>query len=152
MLAALALLSVSCEKPADHTGDMTGDLYGRWILDTKTVVSRLSGTPTTTETSFAGDNFILYLYEPRLAFAQEGTLLTFDIDDVDAGTFSFNADQRKITFDKTLRLVKGFLTDKTMTLSGTFDVVELTQNALVIRQEDITSTTTTYAYHKVATE
>ena len=41
-MAAIACLALftSCEKQGvDHTGDDTGKLYGRWVLDTKNVVT-----------------------------------------------------------------------------------------------------------------
>ena len=141
--AACLALFTSCDKSGvDHTGDATGKLYGTWVLDTKTV-----GNQTT---DFSGDNFILYLFEPMLAFAQEGTLLTFDIDDVDAVTFSYNANQNQISFHQMLSLSKGFLVNqKTMTLYGTYDIPELTNEKLELTQVS-NSVTTTYRYHKVS--
>ena len=112
LLACAALLLPSCTKGVEHTGDDTGLLYGNWVLDTKTVTTpSTSGAGTdsqVSETSFVNDHFYLCLVEPQLAFGKEGTLLTFDIDDVDAGKFSYNADLGKITFEKIILLSTGF--------------------------------------------
>ena len=161
--AAIACLSLfaSCEKQGvEHTGDDSGILYGTWALDTKTVMTETTNNgktdQNTEETSFSTDRFFLYLYEPRLAFGQEGTLLTFDIDDVDAVPFSYNAELKQLSFDKMIRLSKGLLGAKTMTLYGTYDILELTneklelyqQNELVIGELKSVQKTT-YRYHKV---
>ena len=110
LLACAALLLPSCTKGVEHTGDDTGLLYGNWVLDTKTVTTpSTSGAGTdsqVSETSFVNDHFYLCLVEPQLAFGKEGTLLTFDIDDVDAGKFSYNADLGKITFEKIILLTR----------------------------------------------
>ncbi len=159
LLACAAILLPSCTKGVGHTGDETGLLYGNWVLDTKTVT-----TPSTsgsgkdeqvTETSFANDHFYLCLVEPQLAFGKEGTLLTFDIDDVDAGKFAYNADLRKITFEKIIMLSTGF-PPRVMSLLGTFDVVELTDTRLVLSKEDKVEigalsyqSKTVYSYHKL---
>lgn len=141
MLACAALVISSCDKQeVEHTGDETGTLYGNWELDTKTVdtqyTSGENGEQKHEETDFAGDHFYLSLNENRLAFAKEGSIFTFDIDDVDAVTYSYNASKKQISFDKTLTLSKGFLNPKVMRLSGTYDVKELTQEKLVLSREE----------------
>ena len=156
-MAAIACLALftSCEKQGvDHTGDDTGKLYGRWVLDTKNVVTEITknGETTTTsdDTDFSNDHFFLLLAEPQVALAKEGTLITFDIDDVDGGTFAYNSDLKQITFNKMLRLSSGF-PPRTMTLYGTFDVLELT-NKLVLRQTQevlIEKVTITYTFHRL---
>jgi len=164
--AAVACMAVftSCEKQGvSHTGDETGILYGVWELQTKVVTIETNNggeaKNSSETTDFKGDHFMLRLYEPRLAFAQEGSIFTFDIDDVDAVTFAYNAEENKITFNKMLRLSKGFLSAKVMTLYGTFDVLELTDKKMVLRQSETASLgevsgtqTTTYTYSKVASE
>lgn len=135
-MAAIACLALftSCEKQGvDHTGDDTGKLYGRWVLDTKNVVTEITTNGKTTtssnDTEFYDDHFFLLLAEPRVALAKEGTL---------------------ITFNKMLRLSSGF-PPRTMTLYGTFDVLELTDK-LVLRQTRevlIEKVTTTYAFHRL---
>ena len=156
-MAAITCLALftSCEKQGvDHTGDDTGKLYGRWVLDTKNVVTEITTdgktTTDTEDTNFASDHFFLLLAEPRIAMAKGGTLITFDIDDVDAGTFAYNSDSKQITFNKMLRLSSGF-PPRTMTLYGTFDVLELTDK-LVIRQTQevlIEKVTITYTFHRL---
>ena len=161
LLACAALLLPSCTKGVEHTGDDTGLLYGNWVLDTKTVTTpSTSGAGTdsqVSETSFVNDHFYLCLVEPQLAFGKEGTLLTFDIDDVDAGKFSYNADLGKITFEKIILLSTGF-PPRIMSLLGTFDVVELTDIRLVLSKEDKVELgglsyqqKTVYSYHKLVT-
>lgn len=152
-MAAIACLALftSCEKQGvDHTGDETGKLYGRWVLDTKTVTDENAPQADPIVTNFYDDHFFLLLAEPRVAMAKEGTLITFDIDDVDAGTFAYNADLKQITFNKMLRLATGFPV-RSMTLYGTFDVLELSNN-LVIRQPQevlLEKKTITYSFHRL---
>ena len=161
-MAAIACLALftSCEKQGvDHTGDDTGKLYGRWVLDTKNVVTEYTSDGKTTtdseDTNFANDHFFLLLAEPRVAMAKEGTLITFDIDDVDAGTFAYNSELKQITFNKMLRLASGFPV-RTMTLYGTYDVVELSNNLVLRKKEEVklsdrfdASQTTTYSFHRL---
>lgn len=156
LMACAALLFSSCEKGVEHTGDTTGTLYGNWVLDTKTVVTPItSGDAQVTETSFVNDHFFLCLVEPQLAFGKEGTLLTLDIDDVDAGKFSYNAQQSKITFQDAIVLTTGF-PPRTMSLVGTWDVKKLTDTELVLYKEDKIAigeinyqSSTTYSYHRL---
>ena len=157
LVACAALVFPSCTKGVEHTGDETGTLYGRWALDSKTVATPTeTGETQVTETSFANDHFFLCLVDPQLAFGKEGTLLTFDIDDVDACRFSYNAQQSKISFEEIILLSTGF-PPRTMRLFGTFDVLKLTDTELVISQEDKVligdinyQALTTYYYHKLA--
>ena len=163
MFACAALVFSSCDKQdVEHTGDETGTLYGNWELDTKTVdtqyTSGENGEQKHEETDFAGDHFYLSLNENRLAFAKEGSIFTFDIDDVDAVTFSYNSSTKQISFEKTLTLSKGFLNPKVMRLSGTYDVKELTQEKLVLsKKENVVvnsfnaSQTTVYSFHRLNT-
>jgi hypothetical protein len=156
LLACAAVVFPSCTKGVIHTGDETGNLYGKWVLDTKTVVTpTTSGDAQVTETSFVNDHFFLCLVEPQLAFGKEGTLLTLDIDDVDAGKFSYNAQQSKITFQDAIVLTTGF-PPRTMSLVGTWDVKKLTDTELVLYKEDKIAigeinyqSSTTYSYHRL---
>ena len=154
-----ALLLPSCTKGVEHTGDNTGNLYGNWVLDTKTVTTPSSSgagpADQVTETSFVNDHFFLCFVEPQLVFGKEGTLLTFDIDDVDAGKFSYNAELSKITFEKVILLSTGF-PPRIMNLLGTYDVKELTETRLVLSKEDKVQIggldyqqKTVYSYHKL---
>ena len=156
LLTCAALVFPSCTKGVEHTGDDTGNLYGRWVLDSKTVVTpNTSGDTETTQTQFTNDHFFLCLVEPQRAFAKEGTLLTFDIDDVDSVPFSYNQEKGKITFEKIILLSAGF-PPRTMRLFGTYDVVKLTDTELVLSQEETVDipninykSTTTYSYHRL---
>ena len=164
VIATFALLTVSCEKETvPNTGDTTGTLYGVWILDTKTVdlVSNNNGKidKSHDETDFTGENFLLKLTDFYMAFAQKGSIFTFDIDDVDGSPFTYNAGLKQISFEKSLSLSAGFLPIKLMTLHGTYDVVQLTKDALVLKKVDevklntySSTQTTVYSYHKLVVE
>ncbi|MCR4860715.1 MAG: hypothetical protein K5910_08645 [Bacteroidales bacterium] len=154
-LACLALFS-SCEKQGvDHTGDLTGNLYGVWALQTKTVTVQDSNGETTTPVDYSGVHFYLAMGEfpfPH-AITKKGSFTDLDLDDVDvdAVTFSFNADEKKITFNKKLWLSDEMLTYN-MILNGTFDVLELKEKSLVISQTSTLlseTTTTTYSFQKM---
>ncbi len=146
--ACLALFS-SCEKQdIEHTGDLTGDLYGVWALDSKTTVTKDSdGKEIRDEVDYSSFHFYLSLSEPRLAMAKKGSFTDLDLDDVDVDSaqFSFNKDKKQISFDDTLWLSEGLLYH--MRLSGVYDVLELTDNKLVIQQE-LLGVKTTFAYHR----
>ena len=160
MFAAIALLPIACDpEPLPNTPDLTGNLYGYWVLDTKTVdaVTTQNGKTTTdhSETDFTGDHFLLYLTDFMVAFAQEGTVLTFDIDDVDGARYSYNANLHQISFEKLLSLSKGFLNPKVMSLFGKYDIIELSEGKLILKKEETTTlgsystvTTTVYSYHR----
>ena len=159
-MAAIACLTLftSCEKQGvDHTGDPTGKLYGRWVLDTKEAVT-VNGTeePVSKTTDYTDDRFFLGIGEFPVPFAaaKEGTLITFDIDDVDATLITYNANPRQISFLETLYLNRK---GHSMRLHGTYDVVTLTDNNLTLRQEETvkfgtlidTKQTTTYSFHRL---
>jgi hypothetical protein len=164
IIAAFALLTVSCEKETvPDTGDKTGDLYGVWVLDTKNVENVTDNNGKTDvsheETDFKGEHFLLKLTDFNMAFAQEGSIFTFDIDDVDSTPYTYNSDLKQISFEKPLILSTGFLPAKVMKLHGTYDVVKLTEKSLVIKMVDevkigtLSNTqTTVYTYHKQTTE
>ena len=151
-IACMALLS-SCEGiDADHTGDDTGNLYGIWQLTTKNEITKDSEgkTTSTKEVDYTKVHFYLTFGEfpfPH-AIAKKGSLSSFDLDDVDvdAVKFSYNADEKKIYFPKTIWLSDEILTYN-MLLKGTFDVLELTKNKFVI-QQTVLNTTTIYSYQK----
>ncbi|MBR1570273.1 MAG: hypothetical protein IJ823_02730 [Bacteroidales bacterium] len=150
-LTAFFFAFLSCTKGVEHTGDQSGNLYGNWVLDTKSVTI---GDNTPAVTDFSGAHFYLGFMEPKLAFGKEGSIFTFDIDDVDAVPFSYNAGKKQITFEKIISLSTGF-PPKVMWLFGTYDVVELTDKKLVLSQtvssllDSDTRETTEYTYHKL---
>ena len=153
-VAACLSLLVSCEKEGvPHTGDETGTLYGIWALTTKTEISRSSsGDETVKESDYTGNHFYLALSEfpfPH-AIAKKGSFKDFDLDDVDidAVSFTYNADTRQISFKKTLWLSDDSLT-RNMILKDTFDVVELTGTDLSIQQkESLSNKTIVYSYKR----
>ena len=162
MIAAIALLPIACEKEVvPNTGDDEGVLYGTWILDTKTVdtESNMAGRieRSSDSTDFTGDHFMLRLTDFFMAFGQEGSVLTFDIDDVDGTPYTYNSGTSQISFQKSITLSKGLF--KIMQLSGTYDVVELTNKSLVLKKVDTatinnysTSKTTVYTFHKLVVQ
>lgn len=155
-LAAIACMAlfVSCEKEdvVSHTGDETGTLYGIWTLTTKSEITQKSnGEQEVDEVDYRSRHFYLSLSEfpfPH-AIAKKGSFTQFDLDDVDvdAVEFTYNAEQKKISFKKTLWLSDDFLTYN-MILSGTYDITELTKTKLVLQQKEITGTTIAYTYQK----
>ena len=150
-MAAVACLAVfsSCEKQGvNHTGDLNGDLYGVWALDSKTTVTKdTNGKEVRDEVDYSSFHFFLTLSEPRLALAKKGSFTQFDLDDVDVdgAQFSFNKDKKQISFDDTLWLSEGLLYH--MRLYGVYDVLELTNTKLVIQQE-VLGVKTIFAYHR----
>ena len=149
-LACLALL-VSCQESVPHTGDDTGALYGIWAMKTKTeVVKNSDGTVTDNTVDYSNVHFYLTLSEFPLphAIAKKGSFTDLDLDDVDVDgvLFTYNKDKKQISFKKTLWLTEGL--KYSMYLSGTFDVVELTDKALALRQETLLGTVTTYTFQR----
>lgn len=147
-IACLALFS-SCEKQGvDHTGDLTGDLYGVWALDSKTTVTTDSnGKEVRDEVDYSSFHFFLALSEPRLALAKKGSFTQLDLDDVDVdgAQFSYNASKKQISFDDTLWLSEGLLYH--MRLYGVYDILELSDTKLVFQQESL-GVTTIFSYHR----
>lgn len=159
LMVAAALLACACnkEESVPNTGDQTGTLYGIWVLDTKTVdYTTASGGSTDQKsdvTSFTDEHFLLHLTNYSMAFAQKGTLLTFDIDDVDGTPYTYNEKSKQISFEKSLSLSAGLLPLKIMTLKGIFDVSKLTDSQLIIQQTKAalnnTNQITVYTFHRL---
>ena len=151
-MACLALL-VSCQESVPHTGDDTGALYGVWALKTKTdAVKNSDGTVTDNTVDHSNVHFYLTLSEFPLphAIAKKGSFTDLDLDDVDVDgvLFTYNKDKKQISFKKQIWLSDDLL-KYNMILSGTFDVVELTDKTLVLRQESsLLRTVTTYTYQR----
>ena len=141
ILACAALVLASCEKAVTNTGDFSGNLYGVWQLDTKTV-----DRETIRDTDFNGEHFYLAIL-PLVAFAKKGALSALDFKvDVDASFCSYNDVDPQIYFKKPLALSHGLT--EVMYLSGTYDVLELSKDRLVI-SKTVGKSTTTYTYHKL---
>lgn len=152
-IACVALLT-SCEKQdVPHTGDLTGNIYGIWALNTRTETIQGSNGAETKDYDYTKVHFYLALSEFPIphAIAKKGSFTDLDLDDVDVDgtTFTFNADQKKILFNKLIWLSDEALTYN-MRLSGTFDVLELTDKTLVISQnEALLNRTITYSFKKM---
>lgn len=143
LLACAALVFTSCEKGVTNTGDLTGNLYGIWMLDSKTVDKETVKT-----TDFTSEHFYLCLNEIRMAFGKTGSLTGFDLDhvDVDFSWYAYNDVKHQISFDKLIVLRQGLR--EVMSLYGTYDVLELSKDKLVISKTGDTSTTT-YSFHRI---
>lgn len=156
LLAAAACLAlfVSCEKQGvPHTGDETGTLYGIWTLKTKTEITKSSSGDVTKDVDYTNCHFYLALSDFPIphAIGKKGSFTDLDLSDVDVDgvRFTYNADQKKISFNKAIWLSDEAL-KYNMILSGTFDVAELNENVLVLRQEDtFAQKTTIYSYERV---
>lgn len=152
VIACIALFT-SCEKQGvPHTGDLTGNIYGIWELTSKPEAIQTSEGVDKKDYDYTKVHFYLALAEFPIphAIAKKGSFTDLDLDDVDVdgSTFTFNAEQKKISFKKILWLTDELLT-YSMLLSGTFDVLELTDNTFVIQQEEpLIKRTVTYTYTK----
>ena len=152
VIVCLALFT-SCEKQGvPHTGDLTGNIYGIWQLTQKSEAIQTSEGVDKKDYDYTKVHFYLALAEFPIphAIAKKGSFTDLDLDDVDVdgSTFTFNAEQKKISFKKILWLTDELLT-YSMLLSGTFDVLELTDNTFVIQQEEpLIKRTVTYNYTK----
>ena len=148
MIACLGLFASCDQLGVEHTGDKSGNLYGVWKLDTKTVITKNSdGQEERKDVDHSSVNFFLSLSEPQIAIAKKGSFSQLDLKDVDvdAATFSYNEAKSQISFSKTLGLTEGLI--YSMYLSGTFDVLELTDKKLVLQQE-VLGVTVIYTYHR----
>ena len=152
VIVCLALFT-SCEKQGvPHTGDLTGNIYGIWQLTQKSEAIQTSEGVDKKDYDYTKVHFYLALAEFPIphAIAKKGSFTDLDLDDVDVdgSTFTFNAEQKKISFKKILWLTDELLT-YSMLLSGTFDLLELTDNTFVIQQEEpLIKRTVTYTYTK----
>ena len=142
VLACAALVFTSCDKGVTNTIDMTGNIYGVWQLDSKTV-----DRETLKETDFGAEHFYLWLTTFRVALAKKGSLSALDFKnmDVDGSVYAYNDVNYQISFNDPLILSNG--PKEVMNLYGTFDVKELSKDKLVISKE-VGSSTTTYTFHK----
>ena len=143
LLACAALVFTSCDKGVTNTGDFSGNIYGIWQLDSKTV-----NRDTERVTDFTSEHFYLCLNEIRMAFGKTGSLTGFDLDhvDVDFSWYAYNDQKHQISFDDPIILRQGI--KEVMNVYGTYDVLELSKDNLVISKE-VGSTTTSYTFHKI---
>lgn len=143
LLASAALVISSCDKGVTNTGDLTGNIYGVWQLDTKTV-----DRDTVKETDFEGEHFYLWLTPFRVALAKKGSLTALDFKnmDVDGTVYAYNDVKHQLSFDEAMILSHGI--KEVMNLYGTYDVLELSKDKLVFTRTSSKSTTT-YSFHKL---
>ena len=140
-----ALFFSSCDKGVTNTGDFSGNIYGIWQLDSKTVDKETVKT-----TDFTSEHFYLCLNTIRMAFGKTGSLTGLDLDhvDVDFSFYAYNEQKHQISFDDAIILMQGLR--EVMALRGTYDVLELSSDRLVLSQHsNITDKTTTYTFHKI---
>ena len=143
LLACAALVFSSCDKGVTNTVDLTGNIYGVWQLDTKTV-----DRETVQATDFTSEHFYLWLTPFRVALGKKGSLSALDFKnmDVDGTVFAYNDVNHQVSFDEHIILSHGLT--EIMNLYGTYDVKELSKDRLVISKTS-GSSTTTYTYHKL---
>ena len=145
LLACAALVFSSCDKGVTNTVDMTGNIYGVWQLDTKTV-----DRETLKETDFGAEHFYLWLTSFRIAFAKKGSLSALDFKiQADGTVYAYNDVSYQISFSEALVLSNGL--KEVMNLYGTYDVKELSKDKLVISKE-VGNSITTYTFHKLFQE
>ena len=135
VVACMALLTSCGVSRVNHTGDITGSIYGVWALESKNQVD------------YSGVHFYLSLSEPRIALAKKGSFTMLDLKDVDVdgAQFSYNASKKQLGFTKTLWLTQGLRYE--MRLSGTYNVLEMNRRRLVIQKESLGGSTT-YAFRR----
>ena len=83
-----------------------------------------------------------------MAFGKTGSLTGFDLEhvDVDVSWYAYNDQKHQVSFDKPVVLRQGL--KEVMNLHGTYDVLELSKEKLVISKKTGGSTTT-YSFHKM---
>ena len=143
LLACAALVFTSCDKGVTNTGDLSGNIYGIWQLESKTV-----NRQTERVTDFTSEHFYLCLNQLRMAFGKTGALTGFDLDhvDVDFSWYAYNETKHQISFDDPIILRQGL--KEVMNVYGTYDVTELSKDKLVITKE-VGSSITTYTFRKM---
>ncbi len=138
VISCLTLFTSCGVTSVNHTGDLSGAIYGVWALDSKTVApAGPAGNVAGNQVDYSGVHFYLSLSEPRIALAKKGSFTQLDLKDVDVdgAQFSYNATKKMISFTKTLWLTQGLQYE--MRLSGTYSVLEMTRTKLVIQKESM---------------
>lgn len=129
LAASMALLAVSCQgKLDDPTGEVTGSLYGTWVFDTYKIA--VSGSVDDKDGSIP--IVIPYVFKKTTLSFNDNSIATAHMGwETKMSKYTFNADKRQIVFDKMLEVSDDGMI---MVLAGTFDVVELTEDKLVLKQ------------------
>jgi hypothetical protein len=127
--ACVAFLAASCEgKLEEPTGEVTGSLYGTWVFDTYKIA--LSGSVNEKDGSIPV--VIPYVFKKTTLSFNDNSVATAHMGwETKMSKFTYNPDKRQIVFDKMLEVSDDGMV---MILAGTFDVVELTEDKLVLKQ------------------
>ena len=148
-LASLFLFAACQKEEVSHTGDVTGNLYAVWALDTKTEITKGSDGEKVSKEDYSDFHFYLAFGELPFphAIAKKGSFTQLDLKDVDVdgSQFSYNASKKQISFTKTLWLTQGLQYE--MRLSGTYKVLEMTRTKLVIQKESM-GVRTVYSFRR----
>ena len=148
-IACIAISAVSCYKDGPQDGG-DASIYGKWMLDTQTVVIDASvagsGSENKTVVDFKGTGCYLELTAEGAA-----AYLGFKID---VSTYSYNAESKRIDFPRGLSVSDD---GRSFVLYGSYDVTELTESKLTLKQTDIgvsigsivsANQTATYEFHR----
>ena len=126
--AFLALAAASCSKLPEQTGDETGTLYGTWILDSYRI--EVGGSKDEKSGNFPV--VIPYnLKKTTLTLDESLTARAHMGWETDWAYYSFNAEARQITFDRMIEVSDDGMI---MVLYGLFDVVQLDDKTLILKQ------------------
>jgi len=154
-VAGAAILALSCNRLENQTGDETGTLYGTWVMDSYTFElggskDDKSGTIPIVIPYFK--NTTLTLSENLRAWAGMGL-------EGDWSNYSYDSQKKQIVFDHMIEVSDD---GQIMVLYGTFDVAELSDTKLVLKQPYLntgkftlpsgvtlsSSAVATYTYHR----
>ena len=154
ILPGLLLTFNSCNKenPNQKEEEEAPTVFGAWHLDKLTIEASSSvigsGGSASTDIDFSRTNCRLVLDESQmLASARLGL-------DIDVTSFTFDESTNIIKFGNTLSVSDD---GKAMVLTGAYDVIELTDSSLVLKQQDIDVSvpglftahqTAIYTYHR----
>lgn len=132
LLSGILALVCSCNN-LNNNGDaeLTGSIYGTWVLDNLTIEASTSvisdGSLNTSVIDFTKTTpCYLVLGDDMMASARMGW-------DLELSAYSFSEESKTVRFNKSLSVSDD---GKAMVLVGTYQVTELTPAKLVLRQPD----------------
>ena len=131
-VASLAILAMSCNRLDNPTGDVTGTLYGTWVMDLYEF--EVGGSKDDQSGSFRIP--VPYFQYTTLTFHENLRVTAVMGWEGDWSNFSYDAAKKQITFD---RMIEVSDDGQIMVLYGTFDVLELSEDKLVLRQPYVNS-------------
>ena len=102
-LASLFLFAACQKEEVSHTGDVTGNLYAVWALDTKTEITKGSDGDKVSKEDYSDFHFFLAFAELPFphAIAKKGSLTSLDLNDVDVDpTEADQLQQRSLAFGR----------------------------------------------------